>query len=50
MSEESGSSDRRRQIDALLERQVHQLFVEVRDFIVLREDGSAAVANACVHT
>jgi hypothetical protein len=49
MNEESGSSNRRKQIDALPEPQLRQLFVEVRDYIVLREDGSAAVANARAH-
>ena len=45
MSEESGSSDRRDQIDALAEPVLRQLLVEVRDFIVRREHGSAAVAK-----
>lgn len=45
MSEESASSDRRGQIDALAEPVLRQLFVEVRDFLVRREHGSAAVAK-----
>ena len=49
MSEESASSDRRRQIDALPEPQLRQLFVEMRDFIVLRDDGPGAVANVRAH-
>ena len=49
MSEEPGSSDRQKQIDALPEPQLRQLFVEVRDFILLRDDGPAAVADAHAH-
>ena len=49
MSEESGSSDRRRQIDALPEPQLRQLLVEVRDHINLRDHGPARVANDRAH-
>lgn len=45
MSDESGSSDRRKQMDVLPEPQLRQLFVEVRDHISLREYGPARVAN-----
>jgi hypothetical protein len=49
MSEESGTSDRREQIDALPEPHLRQLFVEVRDHINLRDYGPARVANDRAH-
>jgi hypothetical protein len=49
MNEESASSDRRKQIDALPEPQLRQLFVEVRDHINLRDYGPARVANYRAH-
>lgn len=49
MSEESRTSDRREQIDALPEPQLRQLAVEVRDHINLRDYGPARVANDRAH-
>lgn len=49
MSDESGSSDRRKQVDVLPEPQLRQLFVEVRDHISLRDYGPARVANDRAH-